>query len=83
MENQENFADGVKDDTSRNCLWIHMMQIQTLNTSLLKKKLGNQKLFPSSMKEIMWRENVTRSQNKDIFSSFCELSARKYYTIEN
>lgn len=54
---------------------------------LCKKKLRNQsgtnqESFPSYMKEIMWKENVPRSQNKDIFSCFCELIGHTYHVIE-
>lgn len=61
----------------------HMQSIEYV-WKRCKKKLRNQSgritqaLFPSYMKECMWRENVHKSLNKDTFSCFCELIGLTY-----
>ena len=61
---------------------IHTQSIESL-WKRAKKKLRNQsgtsqELFPSYLKEVMWRENYCKAENKDCFPSFVRLIAENY-----
>ena len=73
--NAHNFVAPGDDD-------IHTQSIESL-WKRSKKKLRNgsgtsAQLFPSYIKEAMWRENVPRSEGKEVFACFLRLVASKY-----
>jgi transposase-like protein len=61
---------------------IHTQSVESM-WKRAKKKLRNQSgtsqaLFPSYIREFMWRENVCKSENKDVFSCIIGLIAVTY-----